>query len=167
MPAPGVTLGASEPDLPHGVGQCGADFVKVQQRPAQGVTLAANARCVSVDGDADRIIYFYVDETERFHMLDGDRIATLGQCGVRGGSGSLQGIWGGDAGVRAVCGDRHWTGRRRMRGLERPRLVYVKNDTRPGSIEDLRHPRALHCEPARFCERLEMASVGRASWYWQ
>ena len=58
--------------------QCGADFVKVQQRPAEGVSLAADARCVSVDGDADRIIYFYVDGGQRFHMLDGDRIATLG-----------------------------------------------------------------------------------------
>ncbi|KAF0300505.1 Phosphoacetylglucosamine mutase [Amphibalanus amphitrite] len=57
--------------------QCGADFVKVQQRPAEGMTLAPHARCVSVDGDADRIIYFYVDDNEKFHMLDGDRIATL------------------------------------------------------------------------------------------
>jgi len=57
--------------------QCGADFVKVQQRPAEGVALAADARCLSVDGDADRVIYWYVDAEERFHMLDGDRIATL------------------------------------------------------------------------------------------
>jgi phosphoacetylglucosamine mutase len=32
---------------------------------------------VSVDGDADRVIYFFVDDKEKFHMLDGDRIATL------------------------------------------------------------------------------------------
>ena len=32
---------------------------------------------MSVDGDADRVIYYYVDETNKFHLLDGDRIATL------------------------------------------------------------------------------------------
>lgn len=34
-------------------------------------------RCVSIDGDADRIVYFYTDENKQFHLLDGDRIATL------------------------------------------------------------------------------------------
>ena len=34
-------------------------------------------RCVSVDGDADRIVYFYADDELNFHLLDGDRIATL------------------------------------------------------------------------------------------
>lgn len=56
--------------------------MKVQQRPAEGVVLAADARCVSVDGDADRVIYYYVDGQDKFHMLDGDKIATLGQCGT-------------------------------------------------------------------------------------
>ena len=36
-----------------------------------------NTRCVSVDGDADRIVYFFIDEEQKFHLLDGDRIATL------------------------------------------------------------------------------------------
>jgi hypothetical protein len=59
--------------------QCGADFVKVQQKPPNGLPndLPPFTRCVSVDGDADRVIYFYVDDNEKFHMLDGDRIATL------------------------------------------------------------------------------------------
>ncbi|XP_037093151.1 LOW QUALITY PROTEIN: phosphoacetylglucosamine mutase-like [Pollicipes pollicipes] len=57
--------------------QCGADFVKVQQRPAEGMAMAAEARCASVDGDADRVIYYYVDGQDVFHMLDGDKIATL------------------------------------------------------------------------------------------
>jgi len=35
-------------------------------------------RCVSIDGDADRIMYFFNDENGLFHMLDGDKIATLG-----------------------------------------------------------------------------------------
>lgn len=31
-----------------------------------------------MDGDADRVVYYYVDESKAFHLLDGDRIATLG-----------------------------------------------------------------------------------------
>ena len=34
-------------------------------------------RYCSFDGDADRIVYFYVDSYGRFHLLDGDKIATL------------------------------------------------------------------------------------------
>lgn len=34
-------------------------------------------RCVSIDGDADRVVYFFTDENNKFHLLDGDRIATL------------------------------------------------------------------------------------------
>lgn len=56
---------------------CGADYVKVQQVPPANFPLTPNARCVSVDGDADRVIYFYSDENSKFHLLDGDRIATL------------------------------------------------------------------------------------------
>lgn len=36
-----------------------------------------NVRYVSVDGDADRVVYFYVDKDNKFHLMDGDRIATL------------------------------------------------------------------------------------------
>lgn len=36
-----------------------------------------NERCCSFDGDADRIIYYYQDATGRFHLIDGDKIATL------------------------------------------------------------------------------------------
>uniref|UniRef100_M3XH26 phosphoacetylglucosamine mutase n=1 Tax=Latimeria chalumnae TaxID=7897 RepID=M3XH26_LATCH len=56
---------------------CGADFVKVQQKPPQGVKMKSNERCCSFDGDADRIVYYYVDSVGRFHLLDGDKIATL------------------------------------------------------------------------------------------
>jgi phosphoacetylglucosamine mutase len=31
----------------------------------------------SFDGDADRIVYYYLDEEKQFHLLDGDKIATL------------------------------------------------------------------------------------------
>lgn len=58
---------------------CGADHVKVKQCVPIGMPadLAPNTRCVSVDGDADRVVYFFTDENNCFHLLDGDRIATL------------------------------------------------------------------------------------------
>lgn len=57
---------------------CGADFVKTNQRAPEGMPdLEPNARCVSVDGDADRVLYYFTDEEGVFHLLDGDRIATL------------------------------------------------------------------------------------------
>ncbi|XP_037933349.1 phosphoacetylglucosamine mutase isoform X2 [Teleopsis dalmanni] len=58
--------------------ECGADHVKVQQRiPIAMPILEPYTRCVSVDGDADRVVYFFSDETGQFRLLDGDRIATL------------------------------------------------------------------------------------------
>lgn len=59
--------------------QCGADFVKVSQQCPIGLPadLPAYTRCVSVDGDADRVVYFFTDENNQFNLLDGDRIATL------------------------------------------------------------------------------------------
>ncbi|XP_068625415.1 phosphoacetylglucosamine mutase [Battus philenor] len=56
---------------------CGADFVKVSQRPPVGVEHVPFQRVASLDGDGDRIIYYYVDDKEKIHLLDGDRIATL------------------------------------------------------------------------------------------
>jgi len=56
---------------------CGADHVKVQQKWPEGVPQTKNVRLVSVDGDADRIIYSYIDANGTFHMLDGDKQATL------------------------------------------------------------------------------------------
>ncbi|GAA5946670.1 hypothetical protein JCM3765_000341 [Sporobolomyces pararoseus] len=57
--------------------QCGADFVKTQQRGPPGVELIPNQRFCSFDGDADRIVYYYSDEKSVFHLLDGDKIAGL------------------------------------------------------------------------------------------
>nr|QEV87526.1 phosphoacetylglucosamine mutase [Locusta migratoria manilensis] len=57
--------------------RCGADFVKVEQQQPEGVPEVILARCVAVDGDADRIVYFFTDENNKFQLLDGDRIATL------------------------------------------------------------------------------------------
>ncbi|NXF75448.1 AGM1 mutase, partial [Sclerurus mexicanus] len=56
---------------------CGADFVKVHQKPPVGLDMKPNERCCSFDGDADRIVYYYKDATGHFHLIDGDKIATL------------------------------------------------------------------------------------------
>ncbi|KAM9636691.1 phosphoacetylglucosamine mutase isoform 1-T3 [Morphnus guianensis] len=56
---------------------CGADFVKVHQKPPRGLDMKPNERCCSFDGDADRIVYYYKDTTGHFHLIDGDKIATL------------------------------------------------------------------------------------------
>ncbi|XP_057180337.1 phosphoacetylglucosamine mutase [Triplophysa rosa] len=56
---------------------CGADHVKVQQKPPEGLTMGAGERCCSFDGDADRIVYYYTDSDGRFHLQDGDKIGTL------------------------------------------------------------------------------------------
>lgn len=57
---------------------CGADYVKVQQRAPKELNLEVGKRYLSFDGDADRIIYYYKNGSDnRFHMLDGDKIAVL------------------------------------------------------------------------------------------
>ena len=58
---------------------CGADYVKTTQKmpPSMIPVLQRGQRACSLDGDADRLIYYYVDERGIFHMLDGDKIAAL------------------------------------------------------------------------------------------
>ncbi|OGM42897.1 phosphoacetylglucosamine mutase [Aspergillus bombycis] len=56
---------------------CGADYVKTKQRAPPSSKAAALDRCASLDGDADRLVYYFVDESNVFRLLDGDRIATL------------------------------------------------------------------------------------------
>jgi len=58
---------------------CGADFVKTSQKlpPSLANQLKAGQRACSLDGDADRLIYYYLDDRSQFHMLDGDKIAAL------------------------------------------------------------------------------------------
>jgi phosphoacetylglucosamine mutase len=60
--------------------QCGADFVKVNQKGPAKISIEAGHRYVSFDGDSDRIIYFYYDRNLKFRMLDGDKIAVLFAC---------------------------------------------------------------------------------------
>ncbi|KAK4702567.1 phosphoacetylglucosamine mutase, partial [Phenoliferia sp. Uapishka_3] len=56
---------------------CGADYVKTQQKAPPGVTLVPGNRYCSYDGDADRIVYYFADEQGTFKLLDGDKIAGL------------------------------------------------------------------------------------------
>lgn len=58
---------------------CGADYVKTTQRlpPSLISHLKPGQRACSFDGDADRLIYYYLDDRGQFHMLDGDKIAAL------------------------------------------------------------------------------------------
>lgn len=57
--------------------QCGADYVKTKQRAPPSSKAGALDRCASLDGDADRLVYYFQDESNVFRLLDGDRIATL------------------------------------------------------------------------------------------
>jgi len=57
--------------------QCGADFVKTQQKAPPSSKVGRMQRCCSYDGDADRIIYYYSSPEDTFRLLDGDRIASL------------------------------------------------------------------------------------------
>jgi phosphoacetylglucosamine mutase len=63
---------------------CGSDFVqRTRSRPANmPVDLPTDAVCCSVDGDADRILFFMPTESAQRHnallkVLDGDYIAAL------------------------------------------------------------------------------------------
>lgn len=56
--------------------ECGADFVKTRRSPPKGTPMSGDRFC-SIDGDADRLVYFYFDEKGSFRLLDGDKIAAL------------------------------------------------------------------------------------------
>lgn len=58
--------------------QCGAEYVhKTHKFPREFEDIESNTLCVSFDGDVDRIIFFYKDSDEHFHIFDGDKIGTL------------------------------------------------------------------------------------------
>ncbi|KAG7297440.1 hypothetical protein JYU34_019428, partial [Plutella xylostella] len=56
---------------------CGADHVKSTQTAPVGVEHEPWQRVASLDGDGDRIVYYYIDDKNKLNLLDGDRIATL------------------------------------------------------------------------------------------
>ncbi|KAJ3196750.1 Phosphoacetylglucosamine Mutase [Irineochytrium annulatum] len=66
-------IGSSE-KLNH---DCGADFVKIKQDKPTGLELNVGERACSLDGDADRLVYYYRAKNGEFKLLDGDKIATL------------------------------------------------------------------------------------------
>ncbi|KAG7661804.1 PCM1 [[Candida] subhashii] len=56
--------------------QCGADFVKTGQKLPKNVeSPIPNKLYASFDGDADRLICYYIDP--EFKLLDGDKLSTL------------------------------------------------------------------------------------------
>ncbi|CAD1808058.1 Phosphoglucomutase/phosphomannomutase, alpha/beta/alpha domain I family protein [Candida parapsilosis] len=57
--------------------ECGADFVKTNQKLPKNVQPVSNKLYASFDGDADRLICYYKDSNDAFVLLDGDKISTL------------------------------------------------------------------------------------------
>ena len=55
---------------------CGADYVKIQQQAPANCVPVEGMKYASLDGDADRIVYFYFNQG-KFKLLDGDKIALL------------------------------------------------------------------------------------------
>lgn len=56
---------------------CGADYVKLYQKAPEGIPLTKFPKYCSIDGDGDRLIYFFLDEKDQFRILDGDRFSVL------------------------------------------------------------------------------------------
>lgn len=56
---------------------CGADYVKTNQKLPKNVQPVNNKLYASFDGDADRLICYYQDDDSKFKLLDGDKLSTL------------------------------------------------------------------------------------------
>ncbi|KAJ1508970.1 Phosphoacetylglucosamine Mutase [Coelomomyces lativittatus] len=70
-----LTLTHTQVDQPNLLNaQCGADYVKTHQRSPD--PLLPDTLYASLDGDADRVIFYYHDGSQ-FKLLDGDKIACL------------------------------------------------------------------------------------------
>lgn len=57
--------------------ECGADFVKVNVKIPKGIDAKVGGRYASLDGDADRVVFWYLNDKSEFKLLDGDKIAIL------------------------------------------------------------------------------------------
>jgi phosphoacetylglucosamine mutase len=56
----------------------GADFVKTTHEYPEGLSSNTQARFASLDGNADRLVYYYSDsETKALKLIDGDKISSL------------------------------------------------------------------------------------------
>ena len=51
--------------------------MKTNQRAPPSSQAGRLQTCCSLDGDADRVVFYFIDEDDTFRLLDGDRIATL------------------------------------------------------------------------------------------
>ncbi|WIA14576.1 hypothetical protein OEZ85_003092 [Tetradesmus obliquus] len=72
---------AGQGRLNHG---CGADYVQKEQCfPAGMGDLPAGACSASIDGDADRVVFFTKGQDGSFVLLDGDKIAALAAVYLR------------------------------------------------------------------------------------
>lgn len=72
---------AGQGRLNHG---CGADFVQKEQCfPAGMGDVAVGTCCASIDGDADRVVFFTKGQDGSFVLLDGDKIAALAAVYLR------------------------------------------------------------------------------------
>ena len=47
------------------------------QKAPDGIPRTKFSKYCSIDGDADRLIYFFIDQNDRFRILDGDRFSVL------------------------------------------------------------------------------------------
>lgn len=58
---------------------CGAEHCQKARLPPAGVDAGAdkNVRIFSFDGDADRVVYHYFDDSGTWKLIDGDKIAAL------------------------------------------------------------------------------------------
>ena len=51
--------------------------MKLYQKSPEGIPLGKFTKYCSIDGDADRLIYFFYDKNNQFRLLDGDRFSVL------------------------------------------------------------------------------------------
>ena len=58
-------------------GNCGAEFVQKGRKAPQLATGFETGVVASLDGDADRLVYSYFDQTGTWKLLDGDKIGAL------------------------------------------------------------------------------------------
>jgi len=73
--------------------KCGADFVKVDQKIPSGLTVEqSKGKCASLDGDADRVVYYYTNSDGKFTLLDGDKIAALAAGFIKEQFAALTGL---------------------------------------------------------------------------
>lgn len=79
VPAEQVEVINDRSDVPELLNfECGADYVKTNQRLPKGLSPSSfDSLYCSFDGDADRVVFYYVDSGSKFHLLDGDKISTL------------------------------------------------------------------------------------------